>query len=86
MNDPYLIDASAVTTAPVASNCASLKTYLSTDGYEDYPVKDPSSGDERYPETLGWLRDPSTGEIVTESIKVRELFAQDSSISFVDLD
>jgi hypothetical protein len=64
----------------------SLKTYLSTDGYEYHPVRDPSSGLDQYPLTYEWLKDPSTGELITESVKVRDKFAQDSSISFIDLE
>lgn len=54
------------------------KDFLSTDVYEDVPVLDPSTGDYTY--------DPSTGEIITESILTIPKFANDSSISIVDVD
>ena len=55
-----------------------FKTFLSTDIYEDQPVLDPSTGEYTY--------DPSTGELITESVLTVPKFAQDSSISFIDID
>ena len=53
------------------------KEYLSTDVYEDVPVEDPSTGDYQY--------DPSTGEMITESVLTRPKFADASQISFVNI-
>jgi hypothetical protein len=55
-----------------------FKTLLSTDEVEDVPVLDPSTGEPTY--------DPSTGELITEEAVVTPKFAEDSSISFIDID
>ena len=54
-----------------------FKDFLSTDIYEDVPVLDPSTGEYTY--------DPSTGELITESVITTPAFAMDSSISIVDV-
>lgn len=54
-----------------------FKDFLSTDVYEDQPILDPSTGEYTY--------DPSTGELITESVVMTPKFAQDSSISIVDV-
>ena len=51
---------------------------LSTDIYEDVPVLDPSTGEYQY--------DPSTGELITESVISVPKFADISEITIVDLD
>lgn len=55
-----------------------VKTLLSTDIYEPEPVYDPSTGE--------IVMDPSTGDPVYEDVIKVEKFAQDSSISIVDID
>ena len=54
-----------------------VKSVLSTDIIEDVPVLDPSTGEYTY--------DPSTGELITTPEITGHKFAQDSSISIVDL-
>lgn len=54
-----------------------VKTYLSTDVVENLPVLDPSTGEPTY--------DPSTGELITSPEIISPKFAQDSSISIVDI-
>jgi len=54
-----------------------LKTFLSTDRMIDVPVLDPSTGAPTY--------DPSTGELITESVISIPKFAEDSSIFIVDV-
>ena len=54
-----------------------MKSILSTDVMEEVPVLDPSTGDPTY--------DPSTGEPITEEVVAIPKFAEDSSISIVDV-
>lgn len=54
-----------------------VKEALSTDIIENLPVLDPSTGEFQY--------DPSTGDLITESVITAPKFAQDSSISIVDI-
>jgi len=54
-----------------------IKTNLSTDITQEEPLPDPSTGEEQI--------DPSTGEIIMHTVIITPKFAQDSSISIVDL-
>lgn len=54
-----------------------VKEALSTDIIENLPVLDPSTGNPQY--------DSSTGELITEPVITVPKFAQDSSISVVDI-
>lgn len=55
-----------------------FKTYLSTDKIDEIPLKDPSTGSKQY--------DPSTGELITQSIIAKSKFAEESEIEIIDLD
>lgn len=55
----------------------SLKDFLTTDQTAEQPVLDPSTGDYTY--------DPSTGELITETVVTVPKFCMDSSVSFVDV-
>jgi len=54
-----------------------IKTQLSTDVTQEIPLPDPSTGGEQI--------DPSTGEVIMQTVIVTPKFAQDSSISLVDI-
>jgi len=55
----------------------SFKTYLSTDKTNEIAVKDPSTGNKQY--------DPSTGELITETVISLVKFAEENEIEIIDL-
>ena len=55
-----------------------IKVFLSTDVYEDVPQIDPSTAGE-------YLYDPSTGELLTESVLSKPKFAEISEIAIIDV-
>jgi len=63
-----------------------VKDVLITPKYIEEPILDPSAGIPGYDWIHNYKKDPSTGEIMYQSILSRDKFAEDSSISFVDLD
>ena len=79
INSPYVITYDRETDGSDVLGYAhnSLKTLLSTDTMKDIPVLDPSTGEPTY--------DPSTGLPITEEVIDVPKFAEDSSISFVDV-
>lgn len=55
-----------------------LKEFLSTDIMEEVPVVDSSTGEYQY--------DPSTGELITQSVVKSTKFVEPSNITLVDFD
>lgn len=55
-----------------------IKDDLSTDKFMDVPSVDASTGE--------YIYDPSTGELVTESVLTKPKFADATEITFIDLD
>ena len=76
---PYIIDYDRVANGSDILTYAhnEVKTILSTDIMKDIPVLDPSTGEPTY--------DPSTGDPITEEVVDIPRFAEDSSISLVDI-
>ena len=79
INPPYVITYNRETDGSDVLGYAhnQVKSILSTDTMKDVPVLDPSTGLPTY--------DPSTGEPITEEVVDVPKFAQDSSISIVDI-